>query len=83
MFLTLFLLYRSEDPTMSDGQSVNVDLLWDELQIDGPCSPGREVTCFMTQKLIKEKHAKSPILLEDMSFENLELSEDTSRGKYA
>ena len=66
---------------MSDGQSVNVDLLWDELQIDGPFSPGRKVTSFLTQKMIKEKHAKSSMLLEDMSFENLELSED-SRGMH-
>ena len=71
-----------EDTTISDGKSVNIDLILDELQVDGPFAQGREVTRFMTQILIKKKFVKSPVLLEDMSFENLDLTEDTNRGMH-
>ena len=70
------MMFRPEDPTISDGQCVNFDLIWDENQVDGPFTPSRVVTCFMTQTLVKLKYAKSPMTFEDMSFENFDLTED-------
>ena len=61
--LSCAMVFRKEHPVLLDGwKSTCVDLIWDELKLDGPFSRERKITCFMSQQLVSQNFANAPTI---------------------
>ena len=61
--LSCSMVFRKEHPVLLDGwKSTCVDLIWDELKLDGPFSRERKITCFMSQQLVSQNFANAPTI---------------------
>jgi hypothetical protein len=61
--LSCGMVFRKEHPVILEGwKSFCVDLIWNELKMDGPFSRESKITCFMSQQLVSQNFANAPTI---------------------